>query len=94
MFTGVDYAGPLQIREGKSIQKVWICLFTCAVIRAVHLDVVHNLSSKSFIRCLKRFWTPKHDYFRQQNYIQRSFKDDEADNEGTRSARLPHGYEN
>lgn len=49
MFTGVDYVGPLQIRQGKSIQKVWICLFTCAVLRAVHLDVVHNLSYKSFI---------------------------------------------
>ncbi|XP_011405271.1 PREDICTED: uncharacterized protein LOC100637172, partial [Amphimedon queenslandica] len=55
MFTGVDYAGPLHLREGKSTQKVWICLFTCAVIRAVHLDVVPNLSSKSFVRCFKRF---------------------------------------
>ena len=78
MFTGVDYAGKRSLD----------CLFTCAVIKAVHLDVVHNLS---FIRCLKRFWTPKHGYFRQQSYIQRSFKDHEADNEGTRSARLPHG---
>ena len=55
MFTGVDYAGPQQIRQGK---RSLDCLFTCAVIKAVHLDVVHNLSYKSFIRCLKRFWTP------------------------------------
>ena len=36
-------------------QKVWISLFTCYVTRAVHLDVVPDQSTQSFIRCLKRF---------------------------------------
>ena len=35
--------------------KVWICLFTCLVTRAVHLDVVTDMSTHSFVRCLKRF---------------------------------------
>ena len=35
--------------------KAWVCLFTCCVTRAVHLDVVTDLSSQSFLRCLKRF---------------------------------------
>ena len=36
-------------------QKVWISLFTCYVTRAVHLDVVPDQSTQSFIRYLKRF---------------------------------------
>ena len=41
-FTGVDCAGPLMIRtEGPNkTGKAWICLFTCFVTRAVHLDIV------------------------------------------------------
>ena len=35
--------------------KVWICLFTCCVTRAVHLELVLDLSAVTFIRCLKRF---------------------------------------
>ena len=35
--------------------KAWVCLFTCCVTRAVHLDVVTDHSSQSFLRCLKRF---------------------------------------
>ena len=56
-FTSVDFAGPLYIRSfGVNVSnKVWICLFTCCVTRAVHLDVVTNLSTETFLRCLKRF---------------------------------------
>lgn len=57
-FIGVDYAGPLHVRLSVSrpcTQKVWICLYTCCVSRAVHLDLVLDLSAQSFIRCFKRF---------------------------------------
>ena len=55
-FTGVDFAGPLVITTGKkSSSKVWICLFTCLVVRAVHLDVVTDLSTGAFLRCLHKF---------------------------------------
>lgn len=55
--TGVDFAGPLYIRYpgNKNTSKVWLCLFTCAVIRAVHLDLVPDMSTSAFLRCLKRF---------------------------------------
>ena len=36
-------------------RKVWICLFTCLVTRAIHLDIVPDLSATTFIRCLKQF---------------------------------------
>ena len=56
-FTGVDFAGPLLIRAtlASPSTKVWISLFTCYVTRAVHLDVVPDQSTLTFIRCLKRF---------------------------------------
>ncbi|XP_004210364.1 uncharacterized protein LOC105849713 [Hydra vulgaris] len=34
---------------------VHVVLFTCAITRAVHLDLVPDLSAKSFVLCLKRF---------------------------------------
>ena len=52
---GVDFAGPLYAREGGEMVKVYIALFTCCVTRAVHLDLVRNLSLSSFLNCLRRF---------------------------------------
>ena len=56
-FTGVDFAGPLYIHSFglTASNKVWICLFTCCVTRAIHLDIVTDLSTETFLRCLKRF---------------------------------------
>ena len=58
--TGVDYPGPLLVRQvfdehDTNMYKVWIVLYTCAVTRAIHLDVVPNSSASAFIRSLKRF---------------------------------------
>ena len=55
--SAVDFAGPLYVRNwgvSKS-NKVWICLFTCCVTQAVHLELVLDLSAVTFIQCLKRF---------------------------------------
>ena len=49
----MDYAGPLYVKSStgdRSSTKVYIALFTCAVVRAVHLKVAEDLSSESFIR--------------------------------------------
>ena len=58
-YTGVDYAGPLFVHArgvgDNSSSKVWICLFTCCVTRAVHLELVSDMSAPTFVRCLKRF---------------------------------------
>ena len=57
-YTGVDFAGPVHIKwttQDACTHKTWICLYTCCVTRAVHLDLVYDLSTKAFIRCYKRF---------------------------------------
>ena len=55
--TGLDFAGPLYVRDtvASSSRKVWICLFTCCVTRAVHVDIVPDMTAQTFIRCFKRF---------------------------------------
>ena len=57
-FTRVDFAGPLYVRYPNN-KEVRICLFTCCVIQAVHLDLVPNMTTTAFFRCLKRFVSRK-----------------------------------
>ena len=52
---GVDYMGPLYIKENNVSTKIWICLFSCLVTRAVHLELVQDMSTRTFILCLRRF---------------------------------------
>jgi len=53
--TGVDFAGALYVRDGKEEEKVYICLFTCAATRAVHLEVVTDLTVDTFLLAFRRF---------------------------------------
>jgi len=56
--TGVDFTGPLIVRSGvRQIvgTKAWISLFVCFSTRAIHLEVVENLSSSAFVAVLRRF---------------------------------------
>lgn len=56
---GVDYAGPVLMLNrkgrGSSLIKGYICLFICFVTRAVHLELVSDLSTDSYLLALKRF---------------------------------------
>ena len=53
--TGIDFAGPLYAMTNRESEKVYICLFTCASTRAVHLDLVPCLSVSSFLQAFRRF---------------------------------------
>ena len=58
-YTGVDFAGPLYVKEiyvtSSDLSKAYICLFTCATSRAIHLELTPSLESPAFIRALIRF---------------------------------------
>ena len=52
---GADYAGQLYYKsKGEKELKAYILLFSCSVSRAVHLELVSNLSTNEFIRSFKR----------------------------------------
>ena len=51
-YIGLDYLGPLRVKEGNRVEKMWICLFTCLAVRAVHLELVKGLSAPLLLDCL------------------------------------------
>ncbi|XP_073979066.1 uncharacterized protein [Rhodnius prolixus] len=57
--TGVDFAGPFLCKETprrkSPLVKVYLCLFVCLSTKAVHLELVHSLSTEAFIDALDRF---------------------------------------
>lgn len=54
-YTGVDFTGALYVRRGGTEVKVYLCLFTCATTRAVHLEVVQDLTAESFLLTFRKF---------------------------------------
>lgn len=53
--TGSDYFGPVYFKTKSEQTNAWICLFTCLVTRAVHLELVSDMSTEEFLMCLRRF---------------------------------------
>lgn len=57
--TGVDFAGPINItlsrRRGVKSQKAYICLFICLTTKAIHIELVSDLSTDNFLNAFKRF---------------------------------------
>ena len=54
-YSGVDYFGPLYVRDHDDIVKVWISLFTCMSVRAVHMEVARDMTAEQFLHCFRRF---------------------------------------
>ena len=57
--TGVDYAGPIEIKEsrgrGKRLIKSYIVLFICFATKAVHIELATDLTTEEFLGALRRF---------------------------------------
>ena len=53
--TGLDFFGPMFIKQRRSRLKRWGCLFACMLTRVVHLELVELLDTDSFINALERF---------------------------------------
>ncbi|XP_065082000.1 uncharacterized protein LOC135704456 [Ochlerotatus camptorhynchus] len=58
--TGVDYAGPVYLKEvgpgrKKTEYKAYIVVFICLATKAIHIEVVSNLTAENFIASLQRF---------------------------------------
>jgi len=55
--SGTDFAGPIMIKRGKPRKpeyvKAYICVFVSFSVKAVHIEVVTDLSAEAFIACLR-----------------------------------------
>lgn len=59
-FADVDYAGSFQVRESRRrgrvhISKGYVAVFTCFNTKAVHLELVTELTTQAFFAALQRF---------------------------------------
>ncbi|KAJ8044178.1 hypothetical protein HOLleu_11564 [Holothuria leucospilota] len=54
--TAVDFAGPFLTKQGRGRvqQKRYLCLFTCLLSRAVHLEVAYGMDTDSFLNVFNR----------------------------------------
>lgn len=57
--TGVDFCGLFFIKEkkfrNKNRIKVYVCIFDCLSIKALHLEIVSDLTTEGFLAALRRF---------------------------------------
>ncbi|XP_058448943.1 uncharacterized protein LOC131428901 [Malaya genurostris] len=56
--TGIDYAGPLYLKpihKRAAPAKAYVCIFICFCTKAVHIELVGDLSTQTFLSALKRF---------------------------------------
>ncbi|KRY88657.1 hypothetical protein T4D_14443 [Trichinella pseudospiralis] len=53
--TGLDIAGPFFTRQGKKVNKNYICLFICMTTRAVHSEGVSEMTAPWLLQVLRRF---------------------------------------
>ncbi|CAH2093707.1 unnamed protein product [Euphydryas editha] len=55
----VDYAGPILIADrrgrGCKLIKSYLCIFVCLAVKAVHLELVTELTKEAYIAALNRF---------------------------------------
>ncbi|XP_059053907.1 uncharacterized protein LOC131848156 [Achroia grisella] len=57
--SGVDYAGPVNVKttkgRGYHSTKGYICLFICMATKAIHLELVGDLTTQGFLAAFRRF---------------------------------------
>ena len=57
--TGLDFAGPFTLKKGHTRKpvhiKAYICLFVCLSTKAIHLEVISDLTTPAFLAGLRRF---------------------------------------
>ncbi|XP_060861356.1 uncharacterized protein LOC132938501 [Metopolophium dirhodum] len=57
---GIDFAGPFliksSIRRNAPLLKGYVCIFVCFTTKAVHIELVRDLSTQAFISALNRFF--------------------------------------
>lgn len=74
---GIDYAGPIMLvnraGRGAKLIKGYIAIFVCMATKALHIEVVSDLTTEAFMAALKRFsgrrGSPAHIYSDNGTYF-------------------------
>ena len=53
--TGTDVFGRLFIKQGRSRIKIWVLIFCCMSVRAVHFELLRTIDSDCFIMASRRY---------------------------------------
>ncbi|XP_058449233.1 uncharacterized protein LOC131429200 [Malaya genurostris] len=90
---GIDCFGPMEVVLGRRVEKRWGMLIICLTTRAIHIEVVHSLSTNSCILALRNFvarrGTPRKIYSdRGTNFIGASRELKEAESLLDRQPRI------
>ena len=51
---GIDFTGPVYVKDGKNTKKTWICIFVCGNTRAVHFELTLNMTTETFLDAYRR----------------------------------------
>ena len=68
MHVGIDFTGVIKLREnkGEKFKEMYILIFTCLQIRAVHIELVPDMETKNLVLAIVRFTNlfgiPSHIY--------------------------------
>ena len=61
-FVGLDYLGPVYVKAHDDLNKIWICLFTCLSVRAIHLEwVMHGFNCSTIFELLTKIYFTKRE---------------------------------
>lgn len=56
---GTDYGGPFNVKQSRIrspvITKAYIVIFVCFVTKAIHIELASDMTTNTFLACLKRF---------------------------------------
>ena len=53
--TGIDFTGHFYVKLGSTVTKMYLLLMTCMTIRAVHIELVPDMSTRSFLLSFLHF---------------------------------------
>lgn len=53
--TGLDYAGPIIVKNGQKEERAYIAIFICFSSKAVHIETVSSLTKEDCLNAIKRF---------------------------------------
>ncbi|GFV56438.1 integrase catalytic domain-containing protein [Trichonephila clavipes] len=76
---GLDFAGPILYKCVKEVKKCYFVIFTCAVTRGIHLELISSMSTKHFLLAFRRFISRRGScsvvYSDNAKSLQAAFKD-------------------